>query len=88
MVHFVFRQVADFFRVIDASLCGDRFRALLPDAVDRRQADPEAFLRRKVNTCDTCHSLFSLISFHSLLAGAASCPASVSPIPGAACASD
>src|SRR5271167_366423 len=57
MVHFVFGQVADLLRVIDARLRGELLRTLLPDAIDRSQSDPKALLRRKVNTCDACHSL-------------------------------
>src|SRR5690348_4290188 len=59
MIHFVFGQVADLLRVIDARLRGELSSALLPDAVNRSQTDPKALLRRKVNTCDACHS-FSL----------------------------
>jgi hypothetical protein len=28
----------------------------LPDSVDGGQANPQALLRRKVNTCYTCHA--------------------------------
>jgi len=34
---------------------GKPARARLPDAIDRGQPDPKAFLRRKIYTCDTCH---------------------------------
>jgi hypothetical protein len=60
-VHFILGQIADLLRVIHARLFRNPSRALLPNAVDRRQADPQPLLRRKVHTCDTCHSLFSLI---------------------------
>src|SRR5580704_8188107 len=56
-VNFIFGQVADLFRVIDARLGGELPGALLPDAIDRSQSNPKALLRRKVNTCDACHSL-------------------------------
>src|SRR5689334_7411201 len=46
MIHFIFGQVADLLRVIDARLRGELSSALLPDAVDRSQTDPKAFLRR------------------------------------------
>src|SRR5712664_1403655 len=54
-VHFVFRELADLFRGIHIRLFSDRFRAHLSDAIDRGQPDPKALLRRKINTCDTCH---------------------------------
>src|SRR5580692_11608749 len=57
MIHFIFRQVADLLRVIDARLRGELPRALLPDTVDRSQSDPKALLRRKINTCYACHSV-------------------------------
>src|SRR5580704_12216973 len=57
VVHFIFRQVADLLRVIDARLRGELLRALLPDAIDGRESYPKALLRRKVNTCDACHSV-------------------------------
>src|SRR6202790_5276715 len=55
-VHFVLGELADLFRGIHIRLFGDGFRAHLPDAIDRGQPDPKALLRRKINTCDTCHS--------------------------------
>src|SRR6266478_3841436 len=57
MVDFIFRQVANLLRVIDIRLGGELLRALLPDAIDRGQPDPKALLRRKIYTCDTCHSI-------------------------------
>src|SRR6201993_4605442 len=70
-VHFVFRELADLFRRIHIRLFGDCFRAHLSDAIDRGQPDPKALLRRKINTCDTCHDFSSIPLV----------------IPGAACAS-
>src|SRR6267378_3795176 len=56
-VDFIFRQVANLLRVIDARLFRELLRAFLPDAIDRGQPDPKALLRRKVYTCDTCHTI-------------------------------
>jgi hypothetical protein len=58
-VHFVFRQVANLFLPIDIGLLRNAFRAHLPDPVDRGQPDPQALLRRKINTSDTCHDSFA-----------------------------
>src|SRR5262249_25462435 len=58
-VDLVFCEVADLFRKVHVGLFGDFFRAHLADAIDRGQPDPEALLRRKINTCDTCHDLTS-----------------------------
>src|SRR4029077_8482433 len=58
-VDFVLGQVANLFREIDIGLFGNALRAHLPDAIDRRQPDPKALLRRKINTCDTCHVFLS-----------------------------
>src|SRR5262249_27051546 len=55
LVHFVFGQVADFFRMVDTGLFREPLRAHLADAIDRREADPQTLLHRKINTCDTCH---------------------------------
>src|SRR5271154_966273 len=52
-VDFIFGQVADLFRVIDACFGGELFRAFLADAVDRGQSDPQTFLHRKIYTCYT-----------------------------------
>src|SRR4029077_12705259 len=57
MVDFIFRQVANLLRVVDICLGGELFCALLPDAIDRGQPDPKALLRRKIYTCDTCHTI-------------------------------
>jgi len=57
MINFIFGQVANLLRVIDARLGRELPRALLPDAVDRGQPDPKALLRRKIYTCDTCHAI-------------------------------
>src|SRR5271168_4977283 len=62
MVDFIFGQVADLFRVIDAGFSGEFFRAFLADAVNRGQTDPETFLHRKIHTCYACHALFLLKS--------------------------
>src|SRR5882762_5915743 len=47
MVDFIFRQVANLLRVIDARFFRELLRAFLPDAIDRGQPDPKALLRRK-----------------------------------------
>src|SRR5579859_2294473 len=65
VVYFIFRQVADLFRVVHAGFRRELFGALLADAVNGRQADPQPLLRRKIHTCDTCHALFSLKSFQN-----------------------
>src|SRR6266849_2288639 len=52
MIDFIFRQVANLLRVIDACFGGESARALLPDTIDRGQPNPEALLRRKIYTCD------------------------------------
>src|SRR6266851_5050644 len=70
MVDFIFRQVANLLRVIDARLFRELLRAFLPDTVDRGQPDPKALLRRKIYTCDTCHTILLTMLF----------------TPGAACA--
>src|SRR5580658_2314276 len=70
MVHFVFRQVADLLRVIDARFGGELLRALLPDAIDRSQSHPKALLRRKVYTCDACHSVSLTLALLVLRIGA------------------
>src|SRR6266566_1837395 len=57
MIDFIFGQVANLLRVIDARLFRELLGALLPDAVDRGQPDPKALLRRKIYTCDTCHAI-------------------------------
>src|SRR6266404_4758725 len=57
MVDFIFGQVANLLRVIDARLFRELLRAFLPDAIDRGQPDPKALLWRKVYTCDTCHAI-------------------------------
>src|SRR6267378_713884 len=57
MVDFIFRQVANLLRVIDARFFRELLRAFLPDAIDRGQPDPKALLRRKIYTCDTCHAI-------------------------------
>src|SRR5467141_2351389 len=57
MVNFIFRQVANLLRVIDARFFRELLRAFLPDAIDRGQPDPKALLRRKIYTCDTCHAI-------------------------------
>src|SRR5467141_2628215 len=57
MVDFIFGQVANLLRVIDARFFRELLRALLPDTVDRGQPDPKALLRRKIYTCDTCHAI-------------------------------
>src|SRR5262249_48900485 len=54
-VHFIFRQVADLLVPVDVREFRDFLRAHLSDAIDRRQSDPEALLRRKIYTSDTCH---------------------------------
>src|SRR5262249_12257023 len=56
VIDFILRQVANLFRVIHAGFGGELFRTLLPDAIDRRQPNPEALLDGKINTCDTCHA--------------------------------
>src|SRR6266481_8005303 len=57
MVDFIFRQVANLLRVINARFFRELLRAFLPDAIDRGQPDPKALLRRKIYTCDTCHAI-------------------------------
>src|SRR5712692_9324050 len=57
MIDFIFRQVANLLRVIDIRLDRELFCALLPDAIDRGQPDPEALLRWKIYTCDTYHAI-------------------------------
>src|SRR5713226_4189811 len=57
MIDFIFRQVANLLRVIDIRLSRELLRAFLPDPIDRGQPDPKALLRRKINTCDTCHTI-------------------------------
>src|SRR5713226_1355063 len=57
MIDFIFRQVANLLCVINIRLARELFRALLPNAIDRGQPDPEALLRRKIYTCDTCHAI-------------------------------
>src|SRR5690242_3323030 len=65
VIDFIFRQVANLFRVIHASFCGELFCALLPDSIDGRQSNPEALLDGKIYTCDACHnfSKFSVVSY-------------------------
>src|SRR5713226_4344340 len=60
MIHFLFGQVADLLGMIHAGLCREFLRALLPDAVDRSQSNPQPFLNRKINTCYACHEKFLL----------------------------
>jgi hypothetical protein len=57
MIDFVFGQIADLFRVIDAGLRRQLLRALLPYAVNRSQPDPQALLYRKINARYTCHAI-------------------------------
>src|SRR6266849_1544444 len=57
VIDFIFGQVANLLRVIDARFFRELLRALLPDAIDRGQPDPKALLRRKIYTCDTCHAI-------------------------------
>src|SRR5271165_4398451 len=60
-VGFVFGQVADLLFNIHVGLGGQALRARAPDAIDGGEAHPEAFLRWKIDTCDTCHMLSPLI---------------------------
>src|ERR1700682_718570 len=55
----VFREIANLFCIIDARFFGELPRARLPDAVDRGQTNPQAFLRRKIDTCYACHKFSS-----------------------------
>src|SRR5206468_6540522 len=57
VIDFIFRQVANLLGMIDIRLSRELLRALLPDAIDRRQPDPKALLHRKIYTCDTCHAI-------------------------------
>src|SRR5262249_6760589 len=55
LVHFVFGELADLFGMVTPRLFGEPLRAHLANAVDRREANPQPLLHRKINTCDTCH---------------------------------
>src|SRR3984885_10545183 len=56
---FVFRQVLDLLGVVHVGFRGQRFRARLPDAVNRREPNPKPLVRRQIHTCDASHSLSS-----------------------------
>src|SRR2546425_7309579 len=56
-VDFIFGQITNLFRVIDARLCRESSCALLPNAIDRSQPVLKALLRRKIYTCDACHAI-------------------------------
>src|SRR5208282_1569144 len=58
--HFLFGQVLDLLRRVHIRLFSERTRARLPDAVNGRQSDPKALVRRQIHTRDTCHLIFSL----------------------------
>ena len=58
--HFIFSQVLNLLGRIDIGFLGQGLRARLPDAVDRRQANPQPLVRRQIHTCDTCHKVFPL----------------------------
>src|SRR5882757_7024001 len=77
VVDFLFGQIANLLGVIHTGFRRQLFRALLPDAVDGSQANPQPLLNRKINACYTCHETCLLIFLSKL-----------GIIPGAACASD
>src|SRR5580704_3649988 len=56
---FVFRQVLDLLGVVHVGFRGQRFRARLPDSVNRREPNPKPLVRRQIHTCDASHSLSS-----------------------------
>src|SRR5579863_10368763 len=55
LVDLFFGQVLDLLGVIDLGFFADRPGALLPDAIDRSQTDPEPLLRRQIDTGYACH---------------------------------
>src|SRR5690242_268649 len=59
VIDFILGQIANFLGMVDVGLRRDLAGALLPDAVDGGQADPQAFLGRKVDSCYACHVLTS-----------------------------
>jgi hypothetical protein len=67
-VGLVFRQVADLLLEVHVGLFRQTPGASAADAVDGGEAHPKALLRRKINTCYTCHSLFPLILLRLSLA--------------------
>src|ERR1700682_5793865 len=58
-VNFFLGQVFHLLGVIHVGLRAKRLGARLSDAVDRRQADPDAFLNRKIHSCNTCHAFLN-----------------------------
>src|SRR6267154_803684 len=66
VVDFLFGQVANLLGVIHAGFRRQLFRALLPDAVDGSQANPQPLLNRKINACYTCHETCLLIFLSQL----------------------
>src|ERR1700751_4526361 len=54
---FVLRQILNLLRVVYLRFFGERLRALLPDSVNGRKADPEPLVRRKIHTCDASHAV-------------------------------
>src|SRR5882762_9616648 len=72
-VNFFLGQVLNLLCVFHVRLDAKRASAGLSNSIDRRQTDPDALLRRKINSSNTCHAC-SLTLLRS--------------IPGAACVSD
>ena len=55
---FVLRQILDLLGGVHVGFFRERPRALLPDAVDCGEADPEPLVGRQIHTCNACHSDF------------------------------
>jgi hypothetical protein len=55
LTDFVLGEIFDFFHGVDLGFFRERTSALLPYAVDGGQSDPQALVRRQVNTCNACH---------------------------------
>src|SRR5579864_4451148 len=72
LIDFFLGQILDLLGLVHVRLGAKRPRARLPDAIDRREADPDTLVQRKIYSSNTCHAC-SLNLFQSS--------------PGAACAS-
>src|SRR5580700_6204082 len=55
LIHLFFGQILDLLGFIHFGLGAERAGALLANAVDRRQADPQALIDRQIYSSNACH---------------------------------